>query len=525
MGIFNRAILVIKRNIGKSSLLFGITFILGTFFLSAFVVSTAIQNTEEEMMRSVPTIATVYFDETLAIAGGNFDSLEGVLSLSVAELLTIGTLPYVQVYDFFFQPQIASRELVFSDIYFNESWMPSSDANMAHWILQGAHSRGAEMELFVGRGVINPEITEIQAGLLELIDGRTFTQTEIETDAHVILISYPFALANNLAVGSIIELENIAYDYDLLSSIGTGVFEMYRHLDEVMAAQRILSFEVIGIFDVTDEFNYNDYGTRDVLPALSARLSLYNRIYMPIGVAEDMELFVIDARNEHQIEAGMILDEPFLDTLFLLYDPRNLSIFIETATELLPDFWGIRYVTGEFSLIISSLNNFQMLATNIRLVATIMLIVVLTLLIMLFLRDRRHEIGIYMVLGDKKKRIVSQILLEIGITSLTAIILATFASSLVANQISSYMLEQQLIQQIEVNEQVPDNELSPWETILFNPRDISLDELMKMYNVSLSTELLVTSLGVVVIVIAVATIIPIGYLIKLEPKKVLILKD
>ena len=63
------------------------------------------------------------------------------------------------------------------------------------------------------------------------------------------------------------------------------------------------------------------------------------------------------------------------------------------------------------------------LSKYVLIVAIIATVLITGLVVLLFLRDRKHELGIYLSLGERRGRVVGQILIEvmvvafIGITS------------------------------------------------------------------------------------------------------------
>ena len=73
----------------------------------------------------------------------------------------------------------------------------------------------------------------------------------------------------------------------------------------------------------------------------------------------------------------------------------------------------------------------------------------MSLLITLFLRDRKQEIGIYLAIGDKKGRVTAQFLTEVLGLSLVAITLSLFTGSLLANNFSQTMVQNNLMTPME----------------------------------------------------------------------------
>jgi len=82
------------------------------------------------------------------------------------------------------------------------------------------------------------------------------------------------------------------------------------------------------------------------------------------------------------------------------------------------------------------------------------------------------------------------------------------------------MFEQELAQQLEVSNNT--NDVIPWELTLFNSGAMSVEEVIELYDVSLdfNTALVFVSVGIAIILAS--TFIPIWYVVKLEPKDILV---
>jgi len=520
MNFFKRATTSIMRSFGKSLILLILIFILGVVLSGALFARNAIITAEESLMMQMPAVATLTFDIYEAAEAGLPVFQEQIIPPTREEMFEVGNLPYVRIYDFTITTTFFSRDLLWAEMDIDEERLPETEnLHSLSWFFQGARSRGAYIELFTGTGVNNPDITDIAAGLITLVDGRTFTQEEIDNNTMVVVISQAFAATNNLEVGSMIEFENIAHDYITMGREGTGVFELDRHDERFILASQTIEVEVIGIFDFAHEFVYEGHEGWHFTAALAAHSGLYNRIYLPIGIAEDVMNFVIVAMDDEMREVAVIGEEPWLQSIFVLYDPRNLEDFSVEASALLPEFWGTGDVSAAFDPVVNTMDTMLQIADLVHWSVIGVSITVLTLVIILFLRDRRHEIGIYMALGEKKLRMMFQILTEIVLIALVAITLALFVGNVLSDGISRQMFEQRLTQQMEESRNVAD--IIPWELALFNPGVMSIEDAIKMYDVSLDIGTITTFIGVGIAVILVSTIIPIWYIAKLEPREVL----
>jgi len=515
MSSFKRAITSIKRQPIKNGVLLLVIFILGTSISAAISVRSAIIATEEAVMMRVPAVSATYLDsggKGLELGVAPWDpSVWGDDRPTANHISAVGQLPYVRAYDFYLiNLRLHSPDLEWAVPHIDESRLSYLVIPRVDQALGGIRHLGDNVsaELFPVRGVNNPDITDIESGLLSLASGRTFSVDEIENGDKVAVVSQGFATYNNLYIGATLPLHSAVHSNSLVTSLLDEQFMVYHE---------ILEFEIIGIFDVANGFNYENYQDSTSLVPVEEFAQLHNRIYMPFILA--------DTIVRTQAEAGMsVLDESiWTEAIFLLYDPRDLSVFTEAAEALLPDFWSVADLSGSFDGVISSMDTMLEIADLTLLLAVGATIITLTLTIILFLRDRKHEIGIYMALGDRKSKILFQFLTEIFFVATIGIAFALFVGNFLSDNISRNMFEQTLVErdQVSISSVHRLNQL-PWELIIFDPAEMPLEEVVEMYDTSLDAGGVTAFIGVSFIVILISTIAPIMLIVKLEPRKVLL---
>ena len=519
MNSFTRAIINIKRQPVKSGVLLIIVFILGTVLSAAISVRTAIVATEEAVMMRVPSVSAIQLDDVgkgreLGVEPWD-PSVWGVDRPTAEDISAVGQLPYVRAYDFYlvnlslYSPDLewAIPQIDESRLQIDMGFGIPGGPSLLEQVLGGIRQLDEHIsaEAFPVRGVYNPDITDIEGGLLSLASGRTFDPEEIENGDKVVVVSQDFATSNNLYIGATLPLHSAVHNSSQLTALLDEQFMVYHE---------VLEFEIIGIFDVVNEFNYENYRGTSFVP-LDEFARLHNRIYMPFTVA--------DTISRLQQEAGMsVLDEHiWTEAFFLLHDPRDLGVFTEAADALLPDFWHVADFSDSFEGVISSMDALLEIADLTLLLAAGATVITLTLVIVLFLRDRRHEIGVYMALGDKKSKILIQFLTEIFLVATVGIALALFTGNILSGHLSRNMLEQTMIERATPPRRPYTGEL-PWELIIFNPAELPFEEVMEMYDTSLDAETVALFLGVGFTVILISTLAPIMQILKLEPKKVLL---
>jgi len=530
MNLFNRAVTNLKRQPVKAGILFILIFVLGTVVSATISVRIAILVTEESIILRAPAVSTIQLDvasasEDLGIPWHERHRVSIYHHLSSDYITEVGNSPYVRAYDFYLRDTLFSRDLEWAEIVIDETRLNGVRFDDIRGSVVGSRYWGATMEDLPVVGVHNPDLTDIETGLISLINGRTFTDEEINSGSMRAVVSRAFAEVNNLYIGSVITLESIVFDIVKMSQ--ENRFIEAWHDEEFYVHHEIFEFEIIGIFEVEREVIYENYQGWAISTPLEALSHLNNRIYIPITVAEGLirekitaQVGLYDEIHALGLQGGNFLDvetEPEIESIFLLNSPRDLDAFTEAANEILPEFWYMGNVTGAFSNIISSMDSVLALADLILLLATGATIVILILIITFLFRERRNEVGIYMALGEKVSKVIGQLLLEIFLVSTVAIILSLFTGNIVSHTLSTHMLEQSLMNQVENDEPTE----IPWRLILFNPGELPVEDVLEMYNVSLDTQTIIIFVGMSFSTIALSTIIPMIQVAKTNPKELL----
>jgi putative ABC transport system permease protein len=231
-------------------------------------------------------------------------------------------------------------------------------------------------------------VSEYEAGNMELAAGEVISEA---TDDRV-MISADLADASGLAVGDTLKL------------------------DAVGEASGTVELVVIGIYEVTtDNFNANTLylnpATAQKLLAADEELGVSSVKYY-LTSAEVKEAFIAEAEAKYPTlaEDGLKLD---IDTS--AYD--QMVGPIETV--------------GGF-------------ATTILWVVIVAAVVIITLMVMINVKDRRYEMGVLMSLGARRSNILGQILAELVLVGTVAFALSVGTGGLIAGAMGEGLLAQQL---------------------------------------------------------------------------------
>ena len=271
MSVFSRALLSIKRRPWRTMILFLSVLLLATLTAGAISVSQGITQTDLNLRRQLPAITTLVHDEEALDA---YLDLHGYIPwdrfnrLTPEEIETIGTLSYVQAFDY-----AILEEIFFSDQLhpvrniepYLATWMETDiiHEHLAGWpLVEGLNS-------FTLKGVYELSVLDVESGLIRLLQGQVFSEAQEVSEAYPSLISEAFAEANGLTVGSNFTLDMRMYDFDQEPE------EVQNHL----LVEIPISFEVIGIFEPTVEMS-EQVAVHDIFN----HMALNARIYVPISV-------------------------------------------------------------------------------------------------------------------------------------------------------------------------------------------------------------------------------------------------
>ena len=184
--------------------------------------------------------------------------------------------------------------------------------------------------------------------------------------------------------------------------------------------------------------------------------------------------------------------------IFTVKDPSKLDEVIAKVKEL-PLKWDSMQLSKNeqvFEQVASPIQNFKSLMTLLTSSVFVLAVIVLFLILLFTLRERIHEFGILMSVGISRKEIIAQILLELYTVAATSSIFALMLGSFVAKQFYTGLLS---------SDEIPIQVKSLFESSL--PESSLLLGLL--------------TIGVVLIIIALAVLFSTAVILMKKPKKIL----
>jgi len=473
--------------------------LLGTLLSGAISVQRAILQAEDRLWQSIPALAVLR----------NISDDWFRTDVPTTEIIEkIGALPQVSTFTSTFSGDIVGK-------------------NISSYVSEGNAIRLFEQYMDIERrdsllawGMLNGRIAEFESGLLRLIEGRFWE----DGDDLGIIISRQVATLNHLTVGSTF-------------SISTGLHEDSPHenpFDED-SPKNVYEVEVIGIFELVHDFDSGHRIFDD-----QRRDQILNTVYMSYGLAMSLGeqalrynwAWIFPGSTQQDIDDAWersLMNLIWSNTAFFLYDGRNMNEFRQAALEFLPPLWEIRdYSEVAFPQMLNAMGSMNDLSNFILWGAIGATSLITILLVFLYLKDIKQEIGIYLALGESKFRMVLKILSEVGLVAIASLALSVFFGNQLAIGLSSTFLQNDLMEQ-GTNPYVEWGEFSQMcinctgnAFEFHNPTDMSIDEMLASYDVSLEANTVFIIFAVGMSAIILATGIASLYIWRLPPKDILI---
>jgi len=518
VSIFNRVLTSIKRYKGRTFVLLMTVFLVGFFISGSMLINHAIDVSIQQLQRTMPLVFSIVYDEntTLDLEQYSHGIDEEFILLDREMIHEIGSLSYVSHYDYTIYHMLRG--------YYQPYWL--EETNM------GCPDEWPHFTFRI-HGVSHPEIIYIESGMYELYAGRLFTAEEVQPvfrpEVAPALVSRELTELNGLSIGTIVQLTQTGVFYlpeDARVPEGgfTGMYwgealweHPYSQIKDI-----IYDFEIIGIF----EFTRNVRGNASDLVHHQCMTNLFFtpnwRVEEVIRNQVDGWLLWADVFNMHDWEDGVVelfqAQADAITPLWVLYDVDDIMAFKEAANRILPPHVIIDDgLIGTFRPIIETTNQLNATLNRVLWMGAGAMIIVLTLLILLYLRERKHELGIYMALGERKIKVVCQIVLEVFLVSVIGLILTLFITHIMAESVSRSMIQSELFAAATRCE-------SYWPSMLemlgFG-QELTVDEMLEHFNVSLDARTIflffVASIGAIIA----STVVPVVYILELNPKDIL----
>lgn len=519
MNFFKRALASVTRRKGKSIILFAVVFILGNVIAGAISIQQATKSVEKNIKSQLGGTATVIQDWEKIQKSGDSDGKEPKYkTITKKDIETIGHLSYVKYYDYSVSGWASTSKL--------KNYQPKTDDENG-MIIGDPNSK--YNQFFDIKGVQFEELLDVKEKKIEMVAGRTFTKDEIKEGKAVAVISKQMADTNNLKVGDKLVLDKGQENYSIHQSAETTSIESktddapreYFVQDQV--------YEIVGLFSPIGKDEKKEKKKDDFSQDAYFDFQRFNKIYAPndyvIKSSREFQKGLIEKFPEMKEEYGDLSEKEMLELFesvvpyFVLKTPEDAEAFRSEATPLLPDEYSkLVMSTDQYESIAGPVKNMSKIATYVIYVSVGATLLIISLVVLLFLRDRKHELGIYLSLGESRGKVIGQIVVEVVIISVVAITLSVFSGNVLAKGVSGSLIDTQM--KAEEEKQMNGMDMS-WEFQELTGNTVDGSDVKESYQVSLSLAYVIIFYVVGIGTVLLSTVVPLIYILRLNPKKIM----
>lgn len=557
MNFIQRAIRNVKRRLSKTILLTLTFFLIGNLVIVGLGINNAAKNAKtisRKQMRAIVTYGIDYqaiskkaesiededernkfYQQDFSM---NYDEIKNLLSDSRVKTIEATNNDMAYTYG---STKIVSPGPEYERRAAERKQEAEKNPNMPYY---------RESELVIKSNIV-PSSVDFEEGKMRLVDGKFYTQEDIDNFNLVAVVSKKFAEVNNLSVGS---------TFDILYK---DISSMTEYMKGVVSEEKIKSIKdedfkatlkVVGIF----EHDYNkDNGKSEgsryyspveladnaiFVPPFSLSAATINGVNKLIDVQVEYVKKTWSDSNAHGMTLESVLNQPyykkqtkenikqlytFHEATILLNDPLEVDSFGSDLEKNVKEFRKINLNNSEFNRFSKPLDSISLFSNFIVTLVVINAIVIITLVVALTLKTREYEIGVLLSLGSSKIHVILQFFVELAIVALLGFSLACISGTLAAKKAGDKVLNMTVSYSKvdEVDEDryrvssMEDEEYNPYGGI--NQKTVSLEEIVSNYKVSISPLIIGFVYLIGMIIVLVSVVVPSFMIMRYNPKKIL----
>ncbi len=374
-------------------------------------ISLAINNSSNNLVESYknsnPLEVTLGIDMHSLMENHNSDNSVQIESLTEDEIKNYGNSNYVKDYYYYYSTSLSSdiKAISMDDLFKKDDdnsdapKMENNDKEMKNDedFKFSAYSDISYIESFVN-------------GTNKITEGEIFDNDNTD---NVIIISSDLASENNLQVG-----DKITF---------------YSSSD----SSKTIELEIIGIYEDSSDNSENFMGMNAMMSS--------NQIYTTVTAMQQI-LELKDSTNNT------------LNAKFYLNNSDDLEAFSnELRDKGLSEYYSINDNSETVLATLKPIQNISNFSITFLIVICIVAVIVIGILTMINIRDRKYEIGVLRAIGMSKLKVMAQLLIEILIVTIIAIILGIGIGKITSQPVTNVMLEQEISKYQEEQNQIQDN--------------------------------------------------------------------
>ena len=483
--MIKNAFLSLKKNIGKTILLFVIIVVITNLVIAGLSVQSATQKSMDQIRSSLGNDVTLSVDFRNMMKNrepGEAVSNETSLTTIMADSLK--NLKYVESYNYQISTSADSDSISAVE---NESDNSNNqqDTNKPNDQPEQASNQG---DFTISANTTMEYLDSFTNSNYTLTDGRLLTSDDANTNNCVIETN--LASDNDLSVGDTFTITTTVNDETIIQEL-----------------------TIVGIYEIQST---NEIGGAHFNNPV-------NTIYTDLSIGQTLT------------ESS----ENITSAIYYLDDPKNAEAFVELAkkkSDIDFDTFSLDANDRLYQQNASSLESMQSFAKMFVWIVVIAGSAILCLILALTIRNRYYEIGVLLSLGQSKVKIIAQQLIEVGLIAVVAFVISLGTGQLTSHYMGN-MLESSsssnVMQMDQKGNQPNDNQNQTDSSQQKNNTQTKENFLGNMMqgpsnqelDVSITGENVIQLAGVTVAICIVSIAVPAAYVLRLTPRQILSRKE
>ena len=474
--MIKNALLSLKKNIGKTILLFVIIVVITNLVIAGLSIQSATKKSMDQIRSSLGNDVTLSVDFRNMIKNRKpSEAVSNETSLTTTMVDSLKDLKYVKNYNYQISTSANSNSIsaveTASD---NSNNQPEQASNQVDFTIS-ANTTMKYLDSFTNNNY-------------KLTKGRLLTTKDQNT--------------NNCVIET-----NLASDNDL--SVG-DTFTITTTINDETITQELTN---VGIYEIQST---NEIGSAHFNNPV-------NTIYTDLSIGQTL--------------TGS--SENITSAIYYLDDPENAEAFVELAkkkSDIDFDTFSLDANNRLYQQNASSLESMQSFAKMFVWIVVIAGSAILCLILALTIRNRYYEIGVLLSLGQSKVKIIAQQLIEVGLIAVVAFVISLGTGQLTSHYMGN-MLESSsssnVMQMGQKGDQPNDNQNQSDSNQQKNNTQTKENFLGNMIqgpsnqelDVSITGENVIQLAGVTAAICIVSIAVPAAYVLRLTPRQILSRKE
>lgn len=521
MFFLKRAWYYVTRKLGKVITIGIILFIVSSLVLTGLVINSASESAATAARKKLGANVTYSTELRMNMqttddgptrgSGGsfNFEIPDGYSQITTKEIETIvNNSKYVKSYSISASMSATASDFSYYDPFNSSS--PTSNNTITNGMYGGAMRIDSSNINIMGLdSKTNNNIFDLDT----LIDGRYFTDEEIKNNEMVIIIEETIATMNGIGIGDTITMTKL-----------NNRMTMVRPGEELEEDAIEMEFTIVGIYKTNSPTNVAENQFRN-----SANLS-ENLMYAPYTTILLSDTFGLEG-NELSEKLADIEENGYAisSVIFTLKNPEDIDAFIEEVKNMKEIDMTYRLLDADTTSYETMVGPIQNVASTSKILVIVVIIagaLIIGLLSMLSIKDRKYELGVLLSLGESRVKIISQLIVEMLIVAVFSFALASLTANTLAQGVTNYLLNKELESQNAETKTTQNNPTTIRGGLgnMIQRSDISTVDVETIEELTVNVNIsdMLTMFGIGIIIIILGNSIQTLFVLKANPKEILL---